>query len=154
MLSLFSKKNIWKLLLIIPFSLSTFFALKTFFSFIEYKSLSATTWANHSLWSVTLHKGRYHLKASYSFELEGKSYENITLIQNPSFPNPYAAEITLASCNKSSWMVFYNPNNPFKNSLEKVFPFSSFIYFLLSLTVSLYFLILKKFLDHRALVDG
>jgi hypothetical protein len=128
---------------LIAFYFSSLLAL----SFWGYFPLSAEAKANVFQWEVVEIKEKYPIKATYSFEANGKIWKNSFIFSQPWSWNQPSAIILLKEKAKQPWSVWYSPNNPALSALEKSFPYNLFFRTLVCYAVLIYFALLyRKFL--------
>jgi hypothetical protein len=87
---------------------------------------------------------QFAIRASYTFEREGKTYRGKTIFSKPYHLNRISAEKQIKNFIPHPWQAWHQPGRPAISSLEKVFPVKKCLYALMALGVSLYFLYVRK----------
>ncbi len=117
------------------FSFRTSLALIDFFTFKE----SAPAFISH--WEIKETKGKFPLKAYYSFEANGNVWQGATRVSGPWDLNEAAAVASLQKKAKETWTAWFNPNDPSKSTLEKEFPSGLLVRTSICYGVILYFIL-------------
>jgi hypothetical protein len=86
---------------------------------------------------------QYAIRASYTFEIQGKNYTDKTIFGKPYHLNRLSAENQVKRLHKQPLTVWYQSNNPDHSSLSKEFPLKKCLYALLVLGVAIYFVTLR-----------
>lgn len=133
--------KIGKLILILSGAISLWFSGKALHGAWFYSRLSMVVPAQIHRWEVRK-EGRHRLWASYVYEVQGKLYTGETLFKDPAHLNALAAESDLKKWKEESWAAWVDPKVPSRSSLQRLFPWKSLIYALMSWGVSGYFLVL------------
>lgn len=127
--------------------IALYFSISLGVAFWGYFPLSKEANANVFQWEVLEIKEKYPIKATYSFEANGKKWKNSFILPQPWSWNQASAIILLKEKAKQSWRVWYNPNNPTQSALEKHFPYNLFFRTVVCCAVLVYFgLLYRKFL--------
>lgn len=118
----------------------------------DYLKLSSQTMGKVDAFFVKqLKENTYGIEASYTYNILGKEYKDKKVLTNPIFLNEYAAQSHLEKYWKAQdWPVWYSAKHPGNSSLQKLFPVKKFLSFFLSLSVLLYFLWLRKYVEKQA----
>lgn len=111
---------------------------------LAYFSLSSTGKASVFQWEVVEIKGKYPIKASYSFNVDGKVWKNTFTFAKPWSWNQASAIELLKERAKQNWTVWYQPKNPAVSVLEKKIPLNLFFRTLVCYIIFIYFLFLRK----------
>ena len=119
----------------------TFRLSKELFSYLPLKAQSS---ARVSQWEIEEIKGKFALKAAYTFEAEGAVWKNSTRFRPPYFWNEPSAITALKGKAKESWSAWYDPKNPAHSSLEKNFPAGLLFRTSVCYCVFIYFLLMKS----------
>ena len=118
----------------------TFNLSKELFSYLP---LKAQAQARISQWEVEDVKGKFALKAVYSFEVKEKTWNGSTRFRPPYFWNEPAAIAALKAKAKESLSAWYDPQNPSRSALEKAFPSGLLFRTVICYGVLIYFLLLR-----------
>lgn len=113
-------------------------------TFLSYFFLSSQTKAHVFQWEVLEINDKYPIKASYSFEVDGKMVKNSFIFPKPWSWNQASALALVRERAQQSWMVWYNPNNPECSALEKRFPYNLFFRSLICYAVLVYFYLFRR----------
>ncbi len=118
----------------------------------RYQQLEARVPAAIKEWKI-LEKSpsQFALKASYTFEYQGKVYRSKTVFAKPYHFNRISAEKQIKNISTQPWSVWIQPSHPERSSLQKTFPLKKCLYSLMCLGVFLYFFQLSHRLapDHE-----
>jgi hypothetical protein len=87
---------------------------------------------------------QYALRASYTFDYQGKSHRGKTTFSKPYHLNRPSAEKQANILNQKSWTAWVHPGHPEHSSLERVFPLKKCLYALMALGIYLYFIYLRQ----------
>ncbi len=110
-----------------------------------YLRLEKRTIASVHRWKVIeKSSSQFALRASYSFEFQGKSYRGKTTFSKPYHLNHLSAEKQIKSYNSQIWPVWYQSSHPDHSSLDRVFPLKKCLYTLTALGIFFYFVYLKQ----------
>ena len=141
---LFSFKFKWLLLFLALFA--CFFTYSAATSFAAYSRLKAQTPAQITAWRV-VPKGSsaFAIEATYTFEIEGKTFQGKTFFAKPYHLNLSSAERQIKLFSERNWSVWYSPKNPKVSALERVFPMKKIVYAIVVLGVCGYFGALRPF---------
>lgn len=124
---------------VLLYFLSSFlFALSTYFALREKVA------ARVSRWEVEEVGGKYAIKATYAYEVQGKIWEAETMLAGPLYWNELAAISALREKAKESQTAWYCPKNPARSTLEKTFPHALFVKTLICFGILIYFYFLKN----------
>jgi hypothetical protein len=110
----------------------------------RYFSLKEEAKAHIKQWEIEEIKNRFALKADYTFDSQGKSWQGSSTLLPPHYLNEMAALEALKGRAKESWTVWHNPKNPQVSALEKSFPTGLLIRSLICYGVLVYFVLLKR----------
>ncbi len=135
----------WQVLFWVATIFSIGFCSQAVWQLYQFGQLDRSTKAHTIEWSVEeLSPSAFALGAQYTFFVDGKAIDGETRFRKPYYLNQFAAQKEIQERKKRSWPVFYNKKRPAVSSLEKVFPLKSCLYAIMTVGISLYFLILKK----------
>lgn len=101
-------------------------------------------------WSIQdVHDEKWIPQVKYTYEVDGRLFENDEIFQGYSYRNPYAAKESLQEIISEHPVVWYSPKNPENSTMEKFFPKKRAVYSGLILLLFVYFayglnLILQK----------
>ena len=119
----------------------------------KYLSLKEQAPAKISQWELEEMGDRWAVRAVYSIQAQGRSWENSTLFARPRPSNEEIALRELQQMAKQEWKAWYSPASPALSSLERVFPFNLLIRTVIVFFVSVYFFLFKKWLVNKLLID-
>ena len=119
----------------------------------KYLSLKEQAPAKISQWEPEETGDRWAVRTIYSIQVQGKNWENSTLFASPRPSNEEIALRELQQMAKQEWKAWYSPASPNLSSLERAFPFNLLIRTVIILFVLIYFLLFKKWLVNKLLVD-
>ena len=106
----------------------------------HYLFFSHSTLAEANEWRVEeLKPGKFTICVNVTFWVEGTKLHRLFKFSKPVYQNHYLADACIKKWEKGSWQVWYNPKNLKMISLQKIFPFKTGIYFILSVGLLLYF---------------
>lgn len=95
-------------------------------------------------WTVVPAKGaRYAAGVEFSYRFEGKEYKKFITLSQPLYLNEISAKNSIAQYEKLSWSAWLDPRDPASPHLQKFFPFKKVLHFVLTLAITVYFLILS-----------
>ena len=100
--------------------------------------------ARVSQWEIEEVKGKFALKAFYSFEAQNKIWKGSCRFNPPYFWNEPSAMAALKAKAKEPVSAWYNPNNPSHSSLEKRFPSSLLFRTIICYGVLIYFFFVRR----------
>jgi hypothetical protein len=86
---------------------------------------------------------QFALRASYTFEYQGKVHQGKTTFSKPYHLNRPSAVKQIHSLNQKPWTVWVHPGYPDHSSLEKNFPLKKSLYSLMTLAIYFYFIYLR-----------
>jgi hypothetical protein len=132
------------ILLILTGSCALWFCAKSGYGAWNYLHLNALTSAQIEQWSVEDSGSYARIAASYSYEVEGKRYTGKTIFKEPEFLNRLSAENQLKSWEQHHYQAWYSSFFPGSSSLQKIFPYKSTVYALISVGVAIFFWIMFK----------
>ena len=89
-------------------------------------------------------KGKFALKAVYSFETQKKIWKGAYRLGPPYYWNEPAAASALKGKAKEAWSAWYNPKNPAQSALEKAFPSGLCFRTLVCYALLIYFFLLRR----------
>lgn len=110
----------------------------------HYLSFENSSIARVSQWEIVEIKGRYGLKADYTFEFQEKNWLGSFAFSPPYHLNEMAALAVLKEKAKEKWTAWYNHKNPQISLLEKNFPKGLLFRTLICYGVLIYFATLKR----------
>lgn len=113
----------------------------------SYFSLQKKVKAQITQWEIVEIKGKYGLKADYTFEVQKKSLSGAFLLNPPYYLNENAALSALKKRAKENWAVWYNPKKLSISALEKSFPTELLIKTVICYGVIIYFFRLNRSLS-------
>lgn len=88
---------------------------------------------------------RFGIEADYSYVIDGVSYNKKTWIKSKIFLNPLAAETFKNAIRKHPRTGWYSLQDKEFSSLERELPLKSYLHFLITLSVFIYFCYAKNF---------
>lgn len=88
--------------------------------------------------------GRASLAASYSFDFQGHAYSGRTVFQDMTFLNEYAMQRWARDAGPQQ-IVWFDPQNPDRSTLEWVFPTGLYIRSLIAILIGFYLARYPKF---------
>ncbi|MCB1118913.1 MAG: hypothetical protein KDK65_03040 [Chlamydiia bacterium] len=104
-----------------------------------YASHSASVPIEEIQWNLfTLPSGETKLRADYTFTAETKNWKGTTLIGD--YINPSAAQAALPLVKEDAKVVWYDPQSPYLNTIDRVFPTKQVIYAIVLWGILLYFI--------------
>ena len=109
-------------------------------SWLGYARLTEYAPASVQSWEVKEKGSKYLLVARYTFEVQGKTYEGTCQFREPIFLNRLSAEQERDAWGNRPWFVWYSPSSPQFSSLQKLFPYKSLSYALVSFCVLMFFI--------------
>lgn len=106
----------------------------------RYVRLEKKTIAKIEKWKV-VEKGssEFAIKAYFSFENQGHTYQGKTTFSKPYHLNHLSAEKQIKIYTTKQWPVWYQESHPVHSSVERIFPFKKCLYSLMVLGIFLYF---------------
>ena len=140
------KRIIWSFLILLSSFLFVFFAFKTFIDIRAYNKLDRKSKATVASWEINEHGDKYIVSAVYNYNVDDKTFEGKTFFNKANFLNYYSAFEALAKFAKNDWTVWYNSRNFEESSLEKRLAIKNLLYTSISLSVLVYFLVLRRVL--------
>jgi len=87
---------------------------------------------------------QFALRASYTFNAQGKAYRGKTTFSKPYHLNRISAEKQIKIYANQQWAVWYQPTQPKNSSIEHIFPFKKCLYSLTVLGIFFYFVYLRN----------
>lgn len=110
-----------------------------------YLRLEKKTIATVNQWKVIeKSSSQFALRASYTFDAQGKTYAGKTTLSKPYHLNRLSAEKQVKAYEAHKWPVWYQPNHPEISSIEHLFPVKKCLYTLIVLGVFFYFVYLRS----------
>lgn len=131
--------NVKRGLLLFSALIFLWFGGKAIFELLSYARLSEYAPVLVENWEVEKQGSSYRLLANYIFEIKGKKYEGSYLFKEPVFLNQFSAEDEKNLWKASSWYAWYSPRNPQFSSLQKLFPYKSCSYAIVTFFVLIFF---------------
>lgn len=117
------------------------FSITAATSLYRYSVLTATTPATSTTWSVEeLSFEFFALRASYTFNVNGKVENGEFTLKEPIFRNARAAQDFIPRYQALPWKVWYDPSGSHHSALQKNFPFKECLYATLLWGLLLYFI--------------
>jgi len=139
-----SQKRIQLLLLLGVCAITLHFSIRLGAAFVRYFSLQSQAKAHITQWETVGIKDRFALKASYTFEAQGKTWQGLFTLNPPYYLNEMAAFSALKEKAKESWTVWYHPKKPQLSALQKNFPTGLLIRSAICCGILIYFFCLYK----------
>lgn len=99
-----------------------YFTIRTGGALLDFFQFKESAEAHVLRWEIRETSGKFPLKAYYSFETNGRVWQGATQLAEPWHLNEAAAIAALQEKAKDNWVVWFNPNNPSRSSLENEFP--------------------------------
>jgi hypothetical protein len=87
---------------------------------------------------------QFALRASYTFNVQGKTYQGKTILSKPYHLNRISAEKQVKIYTAQQWPVWYQPSHPKNSSIEHIFPFKKCFYSFMLLGIFFYFIYLRN----------
>ncbi len=144
---------IWKFFFLAIASVVVMIGGRCGLAVIDYLSYDRAVDVPIETWSIIeVAPSEYKLQASYPIPLlDGKMGTH--QIIGRSYFNKFIAEQHLKELKKKNWKLFYQSNNPLKNTLQHHFPFKECVHLLLAFAVITYFVWLRKYVTSRYALD-
>ena len=110
----------------------------------RYVRLEKKSIAKIEKWKV-VEKGssKFAIKAYFSFENQGRTYQGKTTFSKPYHLNHLSAEKQIKNYTAQQWPVWYQQSHPEQCSIDRIFPFKKCLYSLMVLGVFFYFVHLR-----------
>ena len=137
------RKIFFLFLLLLVMSITGYFSLRTAQALFTHFACKETTIARITRWELKENRGKFFLKACYSFESNGKSWRGVAQLKE-AFLNEEAATASLREKAKQQWKAWFNPIYPKISCLEKNFPINLGVRTLTCYGVLLYFVVFFK----------
>jgi hypothetical protein len=120
---------------------ASYFSFCTAGALIDFFTFKQAAFAHISRWEIKEAKGKFPLTGYYSFEVNGRVWHGATRLAGPWHLNEASAVAALQEKAKANWVVWFNPNDPSKSSLENSFPSGVLVRTLICYSVILYFIL-------------
>ena len=144
-------KVVWKLLFGVTGVICLWFGVKLGRELYPYLTLSKRLKAESIVWSIeNVSKDKYGVRGTYRYSLNGTVYASDHLFRKPTFVNAKTAEKHINAWNNHVWDVWVNARHPTKSTLQHIFPYSSFVQFILTVGIFLYFQWLRQYVARHA----
>lgn len=144
--------KLWWVLVFISGGIALWFAIEALIGMWNYHKLDRQTPAQIEIFTVVeKSSSKYLVNAKYIYQVDNLYLRGETLFVEPVYLNRISAEEDLKKWKEFKWEVWYNSNRPIESSLQKVFPFRTCLYALLTLGVFIYFLVLRYFTFSRSM---
>jgi len=103
---------------------------KTAYQLMNTLNLSKTTAPTSLMLSITKKSSSaFYPTAAYSYEVDGRSYEGRSLLEELKYLRQEPLEHDLNRIRtERNWIVYYNPANPSHSSLERNMPYKNIAY--------------------------
>ncbi|GEM_PF-2434562 len=140
-----STRTVWSLLYIALLSALLYFGVRAGLFYTQYTSSTATT-TNQTI-SFKIRNnwlGIYFLNATYTYEVDGKTYTRRELLSEPQANSRQYLQKLEPELQEKSWTIWYNPHKPSQAFIEKYFPYREIFNSVVIVGLILYFLILQK----------
>jgi hypothetical protein len=111
----------------------------------SYSRLEKKSIAKVEKWEVVEKGSKFAIKAHFSFENQGRTYQGKTTFSKPYHLNRLSAEMQIKIYTPQQWPVWYQESHPEHCSIDRIFPFKKCLYSLMVLGVFFYFV----YLSHR-----
>ena len=118
----------------------SYFSYQLVSAFQDYFPKTAQAGAIISRWEVKEMGGEFALKAIYSFEIQGKIWNGVSVLAKPWYWNEPAAVASLKTIAQEKWEVWFDPKNPAHSSLQKTFPTGLLCRTILCFVIFIYFI--------------
>jgi hypothetical protein len=129
-----------RILFIIITGFTLWFGGKAAYELWGYFRLDTSAPAEIKGWDIKeAGSSRFFVTADYKFTIQGKCFEGKTIFKQPVFLSRLCAEGEKNKWATYPYRVWYDSSNPRASSLQKIFPFKSMMYGLLTLGVLIYF---------------
>lgn len=110
-----------------------------------YLRLEKRTIASVHQWKIIeKSSSQFALKASYTFESQGKMHHGKTVFSKPYHLNRISAEKQIKIFSLQSWPVCYQYSHPGHSTIDRVFPLKKCLYSLMALGIFFYFVYLRQ----------
>jgi hypothetical protein len=135
------KNKIWFAFLILITLVVIWFMWGTVGKVREYFTFTSSTQPLTIDWNVhRISDEKFYLKGIYTYQVKGKTYQGETLISEPVYQNPWAAEQFIPQQMVKNWKAWYDPNSPFDSTLVKHFPMKELISTTILVGIWIYFI--------------
>jgi hypothetical protein len=124
--------------------LALYFSYQSSKELYAYLPLQAKAPARVLQWEIEDVKGKFALQAAYSFEAQGKIWENSFRLLKPYYWNEPAAISSMKRLAKEEWSAWYDPKNPDHSALEKSLPIGLLFRTMICYGVLIYFFYLQR----------
>lgn len=132
---------LWRAFLLVILICTIFYSVIALYRYYIYVSLSGAARPTSMVWDIVKEtESRYILETSYQFAVKDKMYEGKTVWEDDKYINEYGANEAIQDSKNTTWVVWYNPNNPESSSLEKHLPFKEIVSAIFLWGLFLYFL--------------
>jgi hypothetical protein len=143
--------KLWYLLVAVSGGIAFWFSVLALWGAWKYVELDAKVAAKINEMQVEERSSScFNLRAQYVYEVDKKIYFGETGFSDPCYLNRASAEANLKKMQSFSWEAWYKSSDPSVSSLQRVFPFKTCVYAILTLGVFIYFFILRYFTFSRS----
>ncbi|MDX8430887.1 MAG: hypothetical protein SNF33_03670 [Candidatus Algichlamydia australiensis] len=84
---------------------------------------------------------------NYEFEVGKQNFEGQYTFEKTLFPNEASCRVKVEKFEKLPWEIHFSPKDPNISSLQKDFPFKKSVHMLLALSVLVYFVWFRSYLN-------
>jgi hypothetical protein len=135
------KNILWRAFLLVVFAITLFYSGIALYRYYAYVSLSGQARPTAMEWNILKETdSQYIIETPYQFSVSNKTYTGKTVWEEKNYLNEYAAQEAIEDANGNTWVVYYNPRDPEKSSLERRLPVKEVAYAIFLWGLFLYFL--------------
>lgn len=133
----------WTFLFMAAGLITAWFGGQAAYKLWEYSRLDSHAAATIKDWRVRQKGSSYLIQAAYTYQVKGIDYRGKSTFEKPVYLNRDSAEADIEKWAHLQWQVWVDTKNPARSTFQKMFPYKSSIYGLISLSVLIYFYFLK-----------
>ena len=135
----------WLIVLFLSSLALLFLSFKTVYQINNYFTLNSSKRANLEKFEIKVDsKDKYEVLAFYNFEIGDKKFYSIRKFKQK-FLNELTAQDFIQKHSNKDFFIYYNKKNPNIASVERAFPYKNLVYSIITLTIFIYFIILKYY---------
>lgn len=132
---------LWRAFLLVILACTLYYSGIALYRYYVYTSLTGAARPTSMVWNIVKEiEARYILETDYQYAVADKSYSGKTVWEDEKYVNEYGANEAIEEAKATQWVVWYNPSNPVKSSLEKHMPVKEFVSAFFLWGLFLYFL--------------
>jgi len=148
------KFNVSSLLAWVAGLLTAGFLISASIDLWNYLRLEKNSMANIEQWKVIeKDPSKFAIKAHFSFEVAGRTYQGKTTFSKPYHLNRLSAEKQIKIYSQRKWPVWYQASHPERSSIDRIFPFKKCLYGLMLLGIFCYFIYLHHRVHNQVAAD-